>query len=293
MNGYDISKEAKNYVCPGIQHKYDETMMVISSVKCHKICEWCFRKRIFAKQNLVDDVVADPFVLGNYLESHPEVRSVLLSGGDILLADQQKVRKFIVATLHSNVVSIRLATRAIILDPVQYFGILSWYTYLINFHKKKPIVAVQAVHPDEISMDVRLARNGIDAQFLLQTPLLKGINDDPDVLKNLWEKALKCGIEPYYVFQNRPVEGNKQFSVPLEKGVEIFEKAKASFSGIEKRVTYVMSHDLGKIEIVGTMFQRIENPHNCEVICKFHQARNKNDLGRIFLLPGEEIWWRK
>ena len=116
-----------------------------------------------------------------------------------------------------------------------------------------------------------------------QTVLLKGINDKAETLGMLMNELVRYGIIPYYVFQCRPVIGVlNQFQVPLMKGIEIVENAKAYMSGQAKSLNYVMSHPRGKIEIVGV------DPDDGKMIFKFHQAKYEKDNSRIFKLKLDE-----
>mgnify|MGYP001180970915 CR=1 FL=1 len=108
-----------------------------------------------------------------------------------------------------------------------------------------------------------------------QSPLLRGINDDPAVLAELWRRLSFIGNTPYYFFQCRPAVGNRMFTVPIEEGYEIVEQAKACVSGLAKRVRYAMSHSSGKIEIVGMSAGR--------VYMKYHRAAGEDDNGRILV----------
>jgi len=105
--------------------------------------------------------------------------------------------------------------------------------------------------------------------------LLKGVNDDPETLAELQNKLVSIGVNPYYVFQCRPVKRVKNnFQVPLYKGYEIVDRAKKKLNGHSKRFKYIMSHQTGKIEIVGVMAGYI--------YFKYHQARATEDLGKFF-----------
>ena len=117
-----------------------------------------------------------------------------------------------------------------------------------------------------------------------QTPLLKGINDDPEVLGELLGRLCFIGATPYYVFQCRPALGNKPYTVPIERGYEIVEQAKSLVSGLGKRVRFVMSHSTGKIEIVGKTKSR--------VYFKYHRAADDADSGRFLVLRSDShAYW--
>ena len=112
-------------------------------------------------------------------------------------------------------------------------------------------------------------------------------------LNALWKKTgnaaflqklnslVSIGVNPYYIFQCRPVKRVKHhFQVPLLKGVQIIEEAKDQCNGISKQFRYILSHRTGKIEIMGIF----EN----EIYFKYHQAKNRNNLGKIFKIPIDE-----
>ncbi|MEJ2720748.1 MAG: KamA family radical SAM protein [bacterium] len=109
-------------------------------------------------------------------------------------------------------------------------------------------------HPHELT-DVAVEGLAIlmraGAVLVNQTPLIAGVNDDPFVLSELFNKLSFIGVPPYYVFQCRPTLGNKTFSVPLERAYEIFEQGRMNGSGLARRARFVMSHATGKIEVVG------------------------------------------
>ena len=108
-----------------------------------------------------------------------------------------------------------------------------------------------------------------------QTVLLRGVNDDPETLATLMNSLVSIGVTPYYVFQCRPVKRVKRyFQVPIFEGVRIVEKAKADCNGHSKRFKYVMSHKTGKIEILGVM--------DGEIYFKYHEAKNRKNLGMMF-----------
>jgi L-lysine 2,3-aminomutase len=114
-----------------------------------------------------------------------------------------------------------------------------------------------------------------------QTVLLKGVNDDPMTLTNLLNSLVSIGVNPYYVFQCRPVKRVKNhFQVPLCRGIEIVEETKKHCNGHSKRFRYIMSHRTGKIEILGIF--------DDEIYFKYHQAKSRNKIGKIFKKPVDE-----
>ena len=117
-----------------------------------------------------------------------------------------------------------------------------------------------------------------------QTPLVRGLNDDPNVLGELLGELAYIGAAPYYIFQCRPALGNKAYTVPIEEGYDIVEQAKSLVSGLGKRARYVMSHSTGKIEIVGKSRER--------VYFKYHRAACDADSGRFLVVKSNpNAYW--
>jgi len=112
-------------------------------------------------------------------------------------------------------------------------------------------------------------------QLLNQCPLIAGVNDDSAILAELFRKLAGLGVAPYYVFQCRPTLGNKPYAVPVERGYRIFEAARGRVSGIAKRVRFVMSHAMGKLEIVALTRENI--------VFKFHRAAREQDTGKVLI----------
>lgn len=114
--------------------------------------------------------------------------------------------------------------------------------------------------------------------------MLKGINDDPAVLGELLDRLSWAGVTPYYFFVNRPIAGNREFVLPLERVYNIVEEAKARTSGLGKRVRLSMSHSSGKIEILA-----IEDG---KAYLKYHQSRAQ-EYGKLMILecPPDAEWF--
>ena len=153
--------------------------------------------------------------------------------------------------------------------------------------KKQIYIVSQFNHPRELTWQAReviriFRKMGII--FKNQTVLLKGVNDDPQVLGRLLRDLTAAGVVPYYIFQCRPVRGVKnQFQVPLERGVRIVDEAKNMQNGQGKCIRYCMSTPRGKIEILG------ELPDG-QMLFKFNQAKDGADAAKLFaarLEPGQ------
>ena len=142
-------------------------------------------------------------------------------------------------------------------------------------------------HPRELT---DLACEGIDAFIrcgvicVNQCPLIKGVNDDPDVLAELYRKLSYVGCTPYYLFQGRPTAGNEPYEVPLVRGWHIFREALRRGSGLARRVRYAMSHAHGKLEILAVDKRYI--------YLRFHRAKDPALRGTLLICKrdDEAIW---
>ncbi len=275
---YDTSGEAENTKMPGLQHKYAETALILATNRCATYCRHCFRKRIVGLPT--EEIVSRFEDAAEYIEKHEEINNVLISGGDPLVLSNEVIERFLeILTKIDNLRFIRFGSRT----PVTLPSRLSDPELLALFKKYSQIdrrlyVVTQFNHPREITpQSVTAVNNLLKAGVLLsnQTVLLRGVNDDPDTLATLMNRLVSIGVAPYYVFQCRPVKRVKtHFQVPICKGVKIVEQAKANCNGHSKRFKYVMSHKTGKVEILGIL--------DDEVYFKYHEAKNRENLGVMF-----------
>ncbi len=286
---FDTSGEADNTVVTGLQHKYRETALVLSTNRCAMYCRHCFRKRLVG---LGEDEIAQNFdEMMSYIREHKEISNVLISGGDSLLLSNRHIEQYLAAlTEIDHLDLIRFGTRTPVVYPDRILkdgelqGILAKYA-----ERKQIYVVTQFNHPRELTAEAKAAvrlllRQGIVVKN--QTVLLHGVNDDPQVLGELLRELTAAGIVPYYIFQCRPVRGVKaQFQVPLLRGLEIVEAARHMQNGQGKCVRYCMSTPRGKIEILGAL------PEG-RMLFKFNQAKDAADAGRIFAedVAPEQCW---
>ena len=280
----DPSDEESVTVARGTEHKYSPTALLLVSQVCGTYCRFCFRKRLFMSDN--DEVSLDISEGLDYIRSHQEVDNVLLTGGDSLILSTGRIEK-ILSQLREipHVKIIRFGTKMPAFNPYRILDD-SRLCEVIARHShddRRIYVMAHFNHPRELTEVAVAGLNRLlesRAIVVNQTPLLRGINDDPNVLAELFNRLSQSGVPPYYLFQGRPIAGNRAFKVSLREGHEIFEKAKRQMSGLAKRARYAMSHATGKIEIVGFL--------DDQIVLKYHQAKNPKDLGRLFSLPYRE-----
>jgi len=284
----DASNEQGNYVAPGTQHKYSSTAVLLCNEVCGAFCRFCFRKRLFLDDN--DEAVTDVSEGIEYIRRHKEINNVLLTGGDPLLLATRRLQNIIRRVREiDHVKIIRIGTKMPsfnpwrIIDDPELLNMLTRYSaptrriYLMTHFN-----VVQELTRPAIEAMVMLKKAGVEA--VNQTPLLGGVNDSPERLAKLMEKLSHIGVPPYYIFQCRPTEGNKPFAVPLVRAHRIFREAKRRVSGLAKRARMVMSHESGKVEIVGLTDSRI--------YMRYHRARHAvNDERFLIYRRDDKAYW--
>ena len=295
---WDASDEDTNYVVPGCQHKYKTTALLICSEVCGAYCRYCFRKRLF--RNDVKEAMSDVEPGLQYIAKTPEINNVLLTGGDPLILATKKLRMIIERLREiDHVKIIRIGSKMPVFNPMRIYEDEALLELIREYSTPENRIYIMAHinHPVEITEEAKKAFQALhDAGAIVvnQTPVLKGINDDPDVLAELLDQLSWAGVTPYYFFINRPVAGNNDFVLTLEEAYHIVEKAKAKTSGLGKRVRLSMSHTSGKIEILA-----IEDG---KAYLKYHQSRDNNygkfmaldcpkDAAWFDDLPGNEAYW--
>ncbi len=275
----DTSGEGENTKMQGLQHKYEPTVLLLSTNRCAMYCRHCFRKRFVGSSNeevldSIDQAIA-------YIKEHKEVKNILISGGDPLMLSNDMIERLLIGlTEIEHLQFIRFGTRIPVVLPQRIYEDDELLELLSQYNEKKKIYFVtQFNHSNEITQESKKAISVLLEKSIVvsnQTVLLKGINDDGEVLAKLQEDLVSIGVVPYYVFQCRPVKGvAANFQVPFIKGIEIVEEAKKRMSGHAKRFRYVLSHITGKIEIVGLL--------NNKMVFKYHQAKDPKRIGRVFL----------
>ncbi len=275
----DPSDEHAYTILPGLEHKYPSTALLLVSNVCEGICRYCFRKRVFIEPH--KESLRDIDAAMAYIAAHPEITNVLLTGGDPMVLTTQKLERIIAALRRiEHVQIIRIGTRIPVFNPYRIIDDPT-LTDMIAAHSlphKRIYVMTHFCHPRELT---EAAYAGLDkliwagAILTNQCPLIRGINDNPDTLAELWRRLSFAGVVPYYLFQCRPALGNSAYTVPIEEGYAICEAAKSKVSGVAKRIRFVMSHATGKIEIIAKT--------ETKVFFKYHRAANDADSGKVMV----------
>ncbi|MEW9032149.1 MAG: KamA family radical SAM protein [Planifilum fimeticola] len=286
---WDASEEHLNYAAPGCQHKYATTALLLVSEVCGAYCRFCFRKRLFRNDVHEASLNIEPGL--EYISKNPQINNVLLTGGDSLILGTKKIRSILQRLREiPHVKIIRFGSKLPAFNPMRIYEDEELLETLSEYSRPDARIHVMAHfnHPRELTEHAYRAINALQRAGVIlvnQTPVLRGINDDPKVLAELLDKLSWAGVTPYYFFQNRPVAGNADFVIPFKEQYRIIEEAKARTSGLGKRVRYVMSHSSGKIEILAVDGDKI--------YLKYHQARHPDYYGHfmVFDCPDDAAWF--
>jgi len=190
----DASNEQANTVERGVQHKYKHTVLLLCNEVCGAYCRYCFRKRLFMDDN--DETTNDISKGIEYIRAHPEVTNVLLTGGDpLLMSTRRLIEIFEALRAIPHVRIIRIGSKMPAFDP---WRVLTDEKLLDAFRafstpRNRIYLMAHFDHPRELT---NVAVEGIDTCIrngvicVNQCPLIKGVNDDPDVLAELWQEQI-------------------------------------------------------------------------------------------------------
>lgn len=298
---FDPSNELASTKVHGLQHKYPPTALLLLNDFCAAYCRFCFRKRFTLAKGTENHLVPfkraglneteTTFNVGDgvaYIAAHNEIDNVLLTGGDPLMLPPQRLGNVLAqlrALQHIRV--IRIGSKVPAFDPERLTDELLRTLERYNSPGRPIQIVLHFNHPRELTAiatdRLRVLRN-MGIPLYNQTPLLKGVNDDPFVLGSLLDGLVAEAVRPYYIFHCRPTAGNDHFLLSVQKGLSIIEQARRARNGMAKSFRYVASHDVGKIEIVGRLAE--------DLILRLHEAREPGLEGLVFSWPyNREIAW--
>ena len=283
----DASNEQAVTVARGVQHKYTDTVLLLCNEVCGAYCRYCFRKRLFMDEN--DEVTNDVSAGLEYIASHPEVNNVLLTGGDPLLMSPRRLGEIFEALSQiPHVRIIRIGSKIPAFDPMRLANdSLQSLFRRYSTSEKRIYLMAHFDHPRELTEEAIGALNQTLSNNVIcvnQCPLIRGVNDDADVLTELYAKLSFIGVPPYYLFQGRPTAGNEPFEVTLVRGWHLFQQALMRVGGLGRRARFAMSHETGKVEILGV--------DDSKIYMRYHQAKDAADLGRLLIAKrDDDAYW--
>lgn len=216
---------------PRLHHRYPDRVLLLVTNNCAMFCRFCTRKRNIRERTkiITDRELAEAV---NYISNHKEIRDVLVSGGDPLTLPIKYLDKIIHAIRRvPHVEIVRIGTRIPCVDPERVSEELcamlkKHHPLYINVHFNNPA----EITPQSKRACAMLADAGI--QLGNQSVLLKGVNDQPEVMKELVGKLLTMRVKPYYLFLPDMVQGTHHFRTSLETGLKIMDAIHGWMSGM-------------------------------------------------------------
>jgi lysine 2,3-aminomutase len=223
--------EVAHEVAPHLVQRYPDRVLLLATDRCSVYCRFCTRSRIVGDGGgPVSMEKLDPAFA--YLEAHPEIRDVIVSGGDPLAMATDRIVRLVERLRRiASLDTIRLATRVPVTMPMRITSEL-----LAALRPHHPLwVMTHFNHPKELTPESIGACNRLaDAGFpvMNQTVLLAGVNDDASVLETLFRGLVRARVRPYYLLQADTVSGSSHLRTPLAKGVAIMERLQGRLTGI-------------------------------------------------------------
>jgi lysine 2,3-aminomutase len=214
-------------------HRYSDRVVLLTTGRCATRCRFCFRKRAWRQDNELTDISDNELVDAiGYLKANPQIREVLISGGDPLMLNNGRLQSIIDrinAVQHID--AIRIASRIPVTWPqridnelVDIFSKAGNIWFVTHFNHSREVT--------EQSTDVcrRLINAGIPV--LNQAVLLKEVNDNADTLAELFRKLVKIKVKPHYLFHVDPVHGVWHFATGIKRGLEIMQELRQRLSSL-------------------------------------------------------------
>ena len=277
----------------GIQHKYPETVLFFPSQgqSCHAYCTFCFRWPQFSGINELKFAMKEGDLLFNYLRLKKGVTDVLFTGGDPMIMSAAILESYLLPLLgpdFEHIHTIRIGSKALSYWPYRFLTdddsarIIELFQKIVDAGKNLSFQA-HFNHPRELSTEsVKLAIKKIrstGAQIRTQSPILRNINDKPEIWSEMWRKQVDLALIPYYMFIARDTGAKEYFELPLEKCWKIFRRAYRQVSGLCRTVRGPsMSDHAGKIQVLGVSEVKGEKVF----VLRFIQGRNPKWVHKPF-----------
>ena len=215
---------------PGLIHKYHSRILVVLTGHCAIHCRYCFRQNFAYQENIASSSRWEKIL--EYINKDPNIKEIIFSGGDPLLVKDSNLKK-IIHTLQtiSHLKLIRFHTRVPSVLPER---ITDDFCAIFKNIKQKVTIVTHINHPNELDQDIcqacaRLKNNGIN--LLNQSVLLKGVNDNHEVITNLSYKLFEFGIIPYYLHMLDKVSGSQEFDIPQSQAIAIWRDCQKLLPG--------------------------------------------------------------
>jgi lysine 2,3-aminomutase len=225
----DPLHEDEDSPVPRLTHRYPDRVLFLITDRCPMYCRFCTRKRMVGRAS---DITEKTIAMGiEYIAGHPEIRDVLLSGGDPLMVSDQKL-EHIISSLRAipHVEIVRIGTKFPCVLPSRITDKLcdmlkKYHPIYVNTHFNHP----REITPEAKAACERLVNAGIPIGC--QTVLMQGVNDDPEIMKELMHKLLMMRVRPYYLYQADLTRGTNHFRTRVEVGLQIIQALRGHTTG--------------------------------------------------------------
>ena len=304
----DPLHEDEDSPAPGLTHRYPDRVLFLITDMCSMYCRHCTRRRFAVQKD--DESPQDRIEKClEYIERTPEVRDVLLSGGDALMVSDKKL-EYIISRLRAipHVEIVRIGSRTPVVCPQRITDDLcnmlkKYHPVWLNTHFNHP----NEMTPEAQAAVAKLADAGIPLGN--QTVLLRGVNDCVHVMKKLMHELVRNRVRPYYIYQCDLSMGLEHFRTPVSKGIEIIENLRGHTSGYAVPTfvvdapggggktpvmpTYIISQSPNKIilrnfeGVITTYTEPREYHEDCH--CEACEAHRRVDEGVASLLETDRM----
>ena len=269
----------------GSQHKYRETVLFFPSQgqTCHAYCSFCFRWPQFVGLNELKFANKQAEQLVSYVQEHPEVQDVLFTGGDPMVMRTKVLQKYIRPLIESDIrhlKTIRIGTKSLSYWPQRYTAdsdsnqVIDLFKDVTDANKNLSIMAhfnhyVELSTPELVEAVETIKSTG--AQIRTQSPILKNINNKPEIWAKMWRRQVNLGMIPYYMFIVRDTGARHYFEIPILDAWKVYHEAYKKVSGICRTVRGPsMSATPGKVQMLGPAKAGNEDVF----VLRFLQGRN-------------------
>lgn len=242
--------EEAHEVAPHLIRRYPDRVLLVATDRCGVYCRFCTRSRLVGDGGGARSMTALKPAFA-WIESHPEVRDVIISGGDPCVMSTERLARLLrrLQTIR-HVSYVRLATRAPVTLPQR---ITEELCATIRESHEATWMMTHFNHPKELTEEAvaacgRLADAGLPV--MNQTVLLRGVNDDPSTLEALFRGLVRSRVRPYYLLQMDPVGGTGHLRTPIQRGIELMAALQGRVSGIAlPKLVVDTPGGLGKVPI--------------------------------------------
>ena len=288
----DTSGEEFSTIIPGLQHKYEQTAVLIVTQACAGHCRYCFRRRLMSKDVMVKETIEDLQEAISYIKQHPEIDNVLLSGGDPMICSTRRLANLFAALSQiPHLWQIRISSKLPAFLPSRFTTDPELLEVLDQYKSRFQIVIqCHFDHPREITAIAEKALSNLrkaGCVLTSQIAMMRGVNAEADTMTELFKRLHRLGVIPQYLFHPRPVKHATHFQLPIIEAMNLVEAIRQRCNGSVKRFRYILTHSDGKLELVGLL-----SGSPMQLVARWHQVRRGLDKSGLMMVGVDEdtVW---